>query len=40
MQTSEMEKKNAVFIFISECSLSYPKIMQTSEMEKKNAVFL
>ena len=31
-----MTKKNAVFLFISECSLSYLKIVQTSEMTKKN----
>ncbi len=30
-----MTKKNAVFLFISECSLSYLKIVQTSEMTKK-----
>lgn len=32
-----MTKRNAVFLFISECSLSYLKIVQTSEMTKKNA---
>ena len=37
---SGIEKKNAVFIFIPECSLSYPKITQMSGIEKKNAVFI
>ena len=35
-----MTKKNPVFLFIPECSLSYPKIVQTSGMTKKNPVFL
>ena len=32
-----MTKENAVFLFISECSLSYVKIAQTSEMRKKKS---
>ena len=35
-----MTKENEVFLFISECSISYLKIAQTSEMTKKNEVFL
>ena len=31
VQMSEMKKKYAVFFFISECSLSYEKIVQMSE---------
>ena len=40
MQMSGIEKKNAVFIFIPECSLSYLKIMQMSGIEKKNCRFI
>ena len=31
VQMSEMKKKYAVFFFISECRLSYEKIVQMSE---------
>ena len=37
---SEMKKKYAVFFFISECSLSYEKIVQASGMTKQNTQFL
>ena len=35
VQMSEMKKKYAVFFFISECSLSYEKIVQTSGITKE-----
>ena len=40
VQMSEMKKKYAVFFFISECSLSYEKIVQASGMTKQNTQFL
>ena len=39
VQMSEMKKKYAVFFFISECSLSYEKIVQASGMTKQNTQF-
>ena len=40
VQMSEMKKKYAVFFFISECSLSYEKIVQASGITKQNTQFL
>ena len=40
VQMSEMKKKTAYFFFISECSLSYEKIVQASGMTKQNTQFL
>ena len=39
VQMSEMKKKYAVFFFISECRLSYEKIVQASGMTKQNTQF-
>ena len=34
VQKSEMTKKNRIFLCISECSLSYPKIVQIEDITK------